>query len=148
MTKLMRPFNTFPTLLPDDMFESFEQFFKGLDSYNPTTNTLSLRKFPKGDVFFNEKGDRVIELALAGYSKEQLSVTIEDGKLIIAAEKCEGDKDCGERTLARRAFRQVFSNFGQGFDLGNADVVYKDGLLRVVVPRIEKEDTAKTLLIK
>ena len=107
MTKqLMRPF-AFPTLLPDDIFGEFEKFFTGLDVYNPNTNSLSLRKFPKGDIFFDKDGNRVIELALAGYSKEQLSVVVEDGKLTVAAEKC--NEDCAEeqRTLARRAFKQT-----------------------------------------
>ncbi len=148
MTKsLMRPF-TFPTLFPDDIFGEFEKFITGLDTYNPATKTLSLRKFPKGDIFLDKDGNRVIELALAGYSKEQLSVIVEDGTLTVSAEKCE--TDCEEqRTLARRAFKQVFSSFGDGFDLEQAEVTYKDGLLRIVVPKVEKpEETAKQLTIK
>lgn len=150
MTKLMRPLSTFPTLLPDDIFSSFDEFFRGLDNYNPKTQSLSLRGFPKGDVFYDKDGNRVIELALAGYSREQLSVLVEDGKMTISAEKCE-EENCSEeqRTLARRAFKQVFSNFGDGFDLEKSDVSYKDGLLRIVVPKVDKpEESAIQLTIK
>jgi HSP20 family protein len=148
MTKsLMRPF-TLPTLFPSDIFGEFERFFTGLDTYDPNTCTLSLKKFPKGDIFLDEDGNRVIELALAGYSKDQLSVVVEDGKLTVSAEKCEDSSD-ERRTLARRAFRQVFSSFGDNFNLEGSEVTFKDGLLRVKVPKVEKpEEVAKSLPIK
>lgn len=146
--KLMKPF-VFPGLLPNNVFESFEQFFNGLDDYNPNTKVLSLRGFPKGDVFYDDKGNRVIELALAGYTKEQLSVVVEDGILTVSAEKCDKENCNEQRTLARRAFKQVFSNFGEDFSLEETEVTYKDGLLRIVVPKAEKPQVEqKTLTIK
>ena len=147
MTKqLMRPL-AFPTLLPEDIFQDFRGFFDALDVYNPTTQTLSIRKgFPKGDIFLDKDGNRVIELALAGYSKEQLSVTVEDGKLTVAAKKCEGDEE--SRTLARRAFTQTFSNLGKDFNLEKAEVSYKDGLLRIIVPKEQEVAEIKELEIK
>ena len=144
---LMKPF-IFPTLLPDDVFENFGKFFTGLDVYNPTNQSISLRKFPKGDVFFDKEGNRVIELALAGYNKDQLSISIDNGKMTISAEKCENDEDGEQRTLARRAFKQVFSSFGDGFDLEQSEVTFKDGLLRVIVPKVEKKEIIKKLVIK
>lgn len=153
MTKLMRPFGfgPFPTLFPRDVFdEMFEKLSGGLDTYNPTTGNLSLRNFPKGDVYTDKNGNRVIELALAGYNKDQLSVTIEDDSLVISATKCDGDcEDEGQsRTLARRAFKQVFSNVTKEFDLNKTEVVYKDGLLKVVVPKSQKEELIKVINIK
>lgn len=166
MTKqLMRPFslNTVPTLFPNDLFEDFFGKFLGeLDTYNPTNSTLSLRRFPKGDIYTDNDGNRVIELALAGYSKDQLSVTVEDDKLIVAATKCEGECECKEeskeecscccgtqsRTLARRAFKQIFSNIGKQYNLEGTDVSYRDGLLKIVVPKAEKQEIVKTLEIK
>ncbi|KKM62753.1 hypothetical protein LCGC14_1518500 [marine sediment metagenome] len=159
--QLMRPFRlNFPTLLPIEHFESlFDNFFGGLDAnvYNPNTCTLSLRKFPKGDLYIDKDSNRVIELALAGYSKEQLSVTVEDGTLTIAATKCEDECECGEdeeckcchpRTLARRAFKQVFSSLGEDFSLEKSEVSYKNGLLKIIVPRAERQEITKQLEIK
>lgn len=168
--QLIKPFRwDFPTLLPIEQFENFfDDFLKGLDAnvYNPNTHTLSLRKFPKGDLYIDNDGNRVIELALAGYSKDQLSVTVEDGTLAIAATKCENECKCKYKcecacreneeckccyqpgTLARRAFKQVFSSLGKDFSLEKSKVTYKDGLLKIIVPRAERQEVIKQLEIK
>lgn len=159
--QLMRPFKSnFPTLLPMEHFENlFDSFLGALDGdvYNKNTNTLSLRKFPKGDLYIDKDNNRVIELALAGYSKEQLSVTVDGGTLTVAATKCENECECGKdeeckcchpRTLARRAFKQVFSSLGEDFSLEKSKVSYKDGLLKIIVPRAERQEIIKQLEIK
>lgn len=168
MTKLMRPSSL--DLFPADTFQSFfDSFFKGLDQnlYNRQTQTLSLRNFPKGGLYIDKNGNRVIELALAGYTRDQLSVTVEKGNLTVSATKCEDECECtcgmgetckccdddktcccGPRTLARRAFKQVFSSLGKDFSLTEAEVTYKNGLLRIVVPKNEKEEVTKQLTIK
>lgn len=138
MTKLMlRNFDPFPSLFPSTFHEQFEKMFNGLDFYNPERQSWSLSKgFPKGDIFVEE--DRgIIELALAGYNKDQLSVQVEDNKVRVSAKKCE--ETCKEsRTIARRAFTEEFS-FGKEFDLDKVEVTFKDGLLRIEVPKIKPE---------
>lgn len=136
--KLMRPFAT-STLFPENLFDQFmDSFFNGLDTYDPETGTLSLLKgFPKGDVFIDKDGNGVIELSLAGYKKDQLSVSV-DGKIItVQAKKCEECDDNRVYSRARRAFTQRFTNFGDGYDLENANVSYENGLLKIVVPKKE-----------
>lgn len=148
--KLMRPFGGLPLLLPQDIMEEFGRFFGGLDTYNAETQSLSLRSFPRGDVYVDKEGNRVIELALAGFSKDQLSVVVKDDQLTISADKCKPDDDdcCKSRTLARRAFKQTFSNFSKEYDLEQSEVSYVDGLLKIVVPKLEEEKEEKKLLIK
>lgn len=146
MTTKLIPFGNFP-LLPQDIFEDFtNSFFDGLEVYNPKTRHFSLRSFPRGDVFIDKDGNRVIELALAGYSKEQLSIVVKDNQLTVSAEKCErdDDEDSGvQRTLARRAFKQTFSNLGESYDLSKSDVSFVDGLLKIVVPKSEESEEAR-----
>lgn len=143
----MRPLGSFP-LMPQDIFDDFFNHFSGLDFYNKETQSLSLRDFPKGDVFIDKQGNRVIELTLAGYKKEQLNVEAQDDRLVVSASKCESD-DCDSlRTRARRAFKQVFSNLGKGYDLTKTDVSFVDGLLKIVVPKSQEEERAVRLEIK
>lgn len=139
--QLMKPFSL-PTLLPDDFFDQFENFFNGLDIYDPHTRTLSITKgFPKGDIFLDKDENRVIELSLAGYKKEQLSVVVGDDSLTVSASKCDDSEDERAYTRARRAFTQKFTNLnGKLYNLEQTKVSYKDGLLRIVVPKKEIEE--------
>jgi HSP20 family molecular chaperone IbpA len=154
MTKLMikrplNPFrvNSFPTLFPSDIFDEFDSLLGNI--FDAEHSTLSLRKgFPKGDVFVKD-GNTVIELALAGYSKEQLSVKVKDNSLIVAASKDEGSSGESGRSLKRSAFTRVFPNFANEWNLESSNVEYKDGLLRITVPpMVEQEKEAIELDIK
>lgn len=160
MNKIIRrrPFPTFqlssfPSLIPYDIFEEIDKMFAGLTDFDNQYSNLSMRKgFPKGDIFM-ENGNAVIELALAGYPKESLSVRVEENNLIVSADKVSdvendpADTSKG-RSLSRRAFTRTFSNFTNEWDLEAATVEYSNGLLRIEVPKIkpEKKD-AKELKI-
>lgn len=135
----LNPFrvNSFPTLFPSNIFDEFEKLLSGLDNFDSEHGNLSIRKgFPKGDVYMDE-GNIIIELALAGYSKEQLSVRVEQNSLVVEASKLEDSENNG-RSLARRAFSKVFPNFTNEWNLEAATVSYQDGLLRIVVPPVEE----------
>jgi HSP20 family molecular chaperone IbpA len=137
--KLAKYFNDpFFGLFPSSMGGVFDEFFRGLDLFDQTAQNLALsRGFPKGGMFV-EDGKLNIEFVLAGYKREQLSVVVEDNKMIISADKCEGDDK--KHWRASRAFKQTFSNFDQQWNLQNAEVTFEDGLLRVIVPPVEKEE--------
>src|SRR5690606_16344778 len=136
----------FPTLFPHDIFEELDKFFSDTLNYHDSSYTLN-KGFPKGGVFVDKNGNTVVELALAGYSKESLSVRIEDNQLVISGNKQDGEEDDG--IMARRAFTRRFPNFNNNWDLKASEVTYKDGLLRVVVPPMShKPDTTQELEIK
>lgn len=146
-----------PTAFPTDIFRDLEDFFKldrffgDLADFDPVGHNLRLTKgFPKGDVFL-ENGNLIVELGLAGYSKDQLEVLVEDGKLTIAAEKKdeggEENSEGGGRTLRRRSFRKVF-NILPEWKLEEATVTYQDGLLRVEIPPVEPEPEPEKQVIK
>lgn len=137
----LNPFTTlshFPTLFPGEVFEELDRFLSGMDFFDQNTQNLSISKgFPKGDLFM-EGGNLIIELALAGYNKDQLSVIVEENCLIVSAEKAEAVSPAAKsRSLARRAFRKVFPQLGSKWDVSRSDVTYSDGLLRIVVPPTE-----------
>lgn len=137
----VNPFTTlshFPSLFPSEVFEELDRFLSGMDHFDQNTHNLRISKgFPKGDLF-REGQNLVIELALAGYSKDQLSVTVEDNCLIVAANKVDQEAPSNNsRSLARRAFSKTFPQLGSKWDVTKSDVTYCDGLLRIVVPPVE-----------
>lgn len=163
MTKLVRsPFSRgslYPTAFTNDIFRDFEDFFNldkffgNLDMFDSTSRSMALRGFPRGDVFV-EDGNLHLELALAGYSKDQLSVQVskENGEVVVSAEKKEEGKS--GRSLARRSFRKAFSVLPE-WDLEKVDVSFMDGLLLLIIPPVpqvepepEPEPTYTQLEIK
>ena len=140
--------NPFPTLFPSDLFGKMDEFFQDLEAFSVDDLRLTLGGHPKGDMCVNKEGNLVMKFTLAGYSKEQLSVSVDGHKLVIAATKSEEDSE-DHSTLARRGFKKTFTDFARCWDLETADIAYKDGLLKIVVsPLQRKESVAKTLVIK
>lgn len=148
MTNLtLRPFRNsklLPTAFPTDLFEDFDKFFdmnrffEGLDFFDSTSNNLSLKGFPRGDIFVQDN-QLVLELALAGYSKDQLSIKVspEKHQIVISAEKKDdGDNGKNGRSLARRSFRKTVEVLPE-WNLEEAQVSYENGLLRMTVPPVE-----------
>jgi len=136
---------SFPTLFPSEIFEDF---FSGLDMDVFNNNSIYLRKgFPKGEIFL-EEGNAVIELVLAGYSKDQLSVYVEDNALVVSASKCENTDKDKVRSLKRSSFTRKFPILVNEWNLREADVSYKDGLLRISVPPRKEEREKIELTIK
>ncbi len=150
MNNLMRIFDNFPTLFTDDLFGDFDRAFKHLDWFDPETSFVSLRKgFPKGDAFVNKAGELVMELALAGYSKDDLSVEVDGDSLLVSGKKI-ADENENSRVLTRRAFSQkYYVNYSNQWDLENSFVSYKDGILKVVVkPLVTKPQEIRKIEIK
>lgn len=145
---LVRRWQQLPSLFPEDVFDELERAMSAFDWFNPEFGSLSFKGFPKGDAFVNKEGKYVIELLLAGYSKDDLSVEIDGDLLKVSATKAEGEESDSPRTLARRAFSKSYL-LNSNWDLQNADVSHKDGVLRIVVPPVATVPVAvKKLEIK
>jgi HSP20 family molecular chaperone IbpA len=143
LEKYFDSFDPFPTTFPSSFSDTIDRIFKGLDVYNIEDGSWKLNKgFPKGDIIV-EDNRATVELALAGYGKDQLSITVENDSLMISSTKCENSD--GPRTLTRRAFSERIY-FGQEFDLEKSEATYVDGLLRIIVPKFIKEQTINKVI--
>lgn len=165
MTKMIKATRRFPSLFSSDEFDDFfndfdslmDNVFSGLVSGKPKINIDSLSDevegwqqsfsgFPRGDSFVDKGGNMIIELALAGYSKDQLKIEAKNGQLVISAKKCEKEKDERRRSLSRRAFYKTFSDPAQQWDLELCSAIYEDGLLKVVIPPSKKEEKSSKII--
>ena len=86
-----------------------------------------------------------ITLAVAGFSSDELNVTVEDRQLVI----CGKQNDCGDRTflhrgIAARQFQRTFV-LADGMEVLGADL--KNGLLAIDLVRPEPERIVKTISI-
>lgn len=130
---LYRPFES---IFPADIFDDFWERF----------DTRKVNQgFPKYDQYV-DGGRQIIEVALAGYAKEQLSVEVDGNTLTIAANKIEDNGKNENRVIARRSFSKRFTDPTKAWDLNAADISFVDGLLKVVIPPTKPIEAAKKVL--
>ncbi|HBA37443.1 MAG TPA: hypothetical protein DCY94_01840 [Firmicutes bacterium] len=125
------------------------------------------RKFYLGDDFFDdffepalkdqmkcdiyEKGGNYnIVLDAPGYDKDDIKLECDNGYLTISAQKVEEDKDEDKNYIRRE--RRVGS-FSRSFYVGDVDAdqidaEFKNGTLKIVVPKLEEQPSKKQITIK
>ena len=104
----------------------------------------STEGYPVSDIFTDDDGNSIIECALAGFSKDQLSIEAKDGRITITADG--GSEDASTRRIARRAFTRTYVDHSGKLDLSKASANFENGLLRVTVPPVP-EAQATTIVI-
>ena len=123
---------TFNSLFNDPFFIGFEALANRLTSAH--TNTTG---FPPYNVRKEDEDNFVIELAVAGYNKESLSITEHDGTLEVKGERPEDAEEYVHKGIAGRKFTRTFA-LGEYMEVTSAEL--KDGMLHVHVVRIIPED--------
>tara|TARA_Y100000310_G_scaffold282943_1_gene304574 strand:+ start:257 stop:697 length:441 start_codon:yes stop_codon:yes gene_type:complete len=129
-----------PALLGRTAFDQiFDSFFQ--DPFPMIKR--STEGYPLTDIYVDSEGNQVIEIALAGFSKEELAVEVMDNKVTIraAAHLPEDDsKNQGlQRRIAQRAFSRTFVDYNNQLDLALSSVSFENGLLRIVIPKIPEQ---------
>jgi HSP20 family molecular chaperone IbpA len=101
------------------------------DGYPPYNIERLTRPGRMGDVLR-------ITLAVAGFTRDQLEVTIEESQLVIRGRQAEDDKNRQflHRGIAARQFQRMFV-LAEGIEVIGAEL--KDGLLSVDLARPEPE---------
>lgn len=134
--------NTYrPGLLGRSVFDDmFDNFFN--ESAFPTLMKKTTSGYPVADIYRNDDGNTVMEFALAGFKKEDLSIDIRPDKRSITVRassgSSEGDGSETSRRIARRSFEKTFVNYDDNLSLDHATAVFENGLLTVIVPQREE----------
>ena len=112
----------------------FDELFNGFDF--PNLVNQSTQGYPVADIYRGESGETVMEFALAGFAKEDLSVEVKPEKksITIKADMQADGSEQSNRRIARRSFNKTYVNYDNNLDLSAADAVFENGLLRIVVP--------------
>ncbi|QDP51475.1 MAG: hypothetical protein GOVbin630_173 [Prokaryotic dsDNA virus sp.] len=112
----------------DDVFDSFFVDF-------PRHLKQTTQGYPVADIFRDDDGNTVLEFALAGFKKEELSIDIRpDKRSITVAANSDIDEGDNSRRIARRSFTKTYVNYDNNLDLSRTIASYADGLLTVRVP--------------
>ena len=131
---------TFNTLFNDPFFIGFDKMFNRL----ATTHQQS--GFPPYNVRKLDEDNFVIDLAVAGYSKDTLSIEEQDGTLTIKGEKPDDTDTYLHKGIAGRKFTRTFA-LGEYMHVDNAD--FNDGMLYIIIKReIPEEKKPKSIKIR
>ena len=84
----------------DSVFDHFESLF----NESPSLHT----NYPPYDILKTDEHSYVIELAVAGFSKKDIAVTVENGVLTVESDR-EGTLRVADRKLFTEAFRSGIS---------------------------------------
>lgn len=113
----------------DDVFDSFFVDF-------PRHLKQTTQGYPVADIFRDDNGNTVLEFALAGFKKEELSIDIRpDKRSITVAANSNVDEGDNSRRIARRSFTKTYVNYDNNLDLSSTIASYENGLLTVTVPQ-------------
>ena len=114
------------------MDDYFQQFFNYDTSSNyPPYNHIQLNNV-----------DSLLEIALAGFSKKEIHVYTEYGRLIVEGKKeeKEGQSEYVHKGLAKRSFSRAWA---LSEDIEVREVQFKDGLLTVKLGKVVPEHHAR-----
>lgn len=119
--------------------ELLSRHFVGFDDFFNSPSIQQSSYPPYNIIKFNDDQTR-IEMALAGFSKEDLEVTLENNSLTVSARRKQDDQVDGTyvfRGISARAFVRRWT-LGRYFEV--SQVKFEDGILKIDVVRNVPED--------
>ncbi len=118
----------------DDMFNDFM-----------TTNASSM----KCDVY-EKGGDYNIEVDIPGFNKDDIKIESKDGYITVTAEKNNEEVDEEKNYICHeRKYGKVERSFYLGdVNSDNITAKFENGILKIVVPKIEESENKKIIEIQ
>jgi len=121
------------------MFLGFEDAFKMLDHYS------SKSEYPPYNIERVSEDKYTLELAVAGFKKEDIDISIEKNTLKIEGESSKKDADYIHKGLASRRFTRAF-HLNKYMEVDKAGM--EDGILKVhLVRNVPDEEKPKHIKI-
>jgi len=110
-----------------------------LDDFLPSVKENNM----KCDIYEKE-GNYFIEMDLPGYNKKDITIDVDNEYLTITASKEEHEDEKNKNYISKTS-RSFYIG---GATEENVKAEFKDGILKVVVPKIEEKNTKKTIEIE
>jgi len=114
-----------------------DEYFDRLFNVHETTSN-----YPPYNLIQVNNVESHLEIALAGFKREEVNVFTEYGKLFVEGQKgdTDSDKTFIHKGLAQRSFQRTWT---LSDDTEVRDVVFEDGLLRIVLGKVVPEHHAR-----
>lgn len=147
-------FNRFPTLFPQIFDKNFEDVFTCFDRELGRTEALT---YPT-DIYDKYAGDKkiatVVEIAAAGFKKDECKVSVKDDILTLKLVKQDNKNPNDGEGITRKyhakkiAYRTAtFSwTLAQNVDKEKISVKYEDGVLKIELPIIQPDEPKEKVI--
>lgn len=114
----------------------------GLDDYFDSFNAMETSNYPPYNIVHINNHESRLEVALAGFTREEVNVYTEYGKLHVEGTKSEPEEEQTfiHRGLAKRTFKRAWTI---AEDTHVTDVTFDNGLLVVKLGKIVPEHHAR-----
>ena len=116
-----------------------EEMFRRLDTFADTAAT----NYPPYNIVKLDEHSQELQIALAGFKREDIEVATEKGVLTVTANTDTTDKDYVHKGIASRS---VARNWQLSDDCVVEDPTFVDGMLRVVIRQEVPEAQKRRLL--
>ena len=132
-----------------DLFRDpfFIGFNREIERMANVHNAASRQSYPPYDVLKLDDDTYRVSLAVAGFTKEDIDLSVDNGTLVVSGEITEvTDAEVLHKGIAARKFTRSFA-LGEYMEVSTASL--KDGMLHINIDRIVPEDKKpKTIKIK
>lgn len=133
---MVKAYNTLMDVFNDPFLIGFTREFDRLNSIQKTNSKVA---YPPYNVLKYSDDSYALELAVAGFAKDEIDVTVKDGSLIISGEKLSPEVDDYflHRGIATRKFTRSFA-LGEFMEVDEAEM--NNGILSVTINRVVPEE--------
>lgn len=130
-------------LFNDPFFIGFNREISRLNH----AHKLNTQSYPPYDILKLDEDNYVLSLAVAGFSEDDLDISVDNGTLYVKGEVSERtDAEVVHKGIATRKFTRSFA-LGEYMEVSGAEL--KDGILTLSIVRIIPEDKKpKSIKIK
>ena len=131
-------------LVRDPFVSLFDKFF-----YDTLEDSSVNRFLPNANILEHEKNYEV-QLAAPGMKKEDFSINLEDGKLVISGERNNVEAagvNVHRQEILYGSFNRVFQ-LPEDIDDNKISASYTDGILRIEIPKDVKKTLKQKITIK
>jgi molecular chaperone IbpA len=123
-----------------DLFKDpfFIGFNREIERMANVHNAASRQSYPPYDVLKLDEDTYLVSLAVAGFTKENITLSVDNGTLVISGEIVEvTDAEVLHKGIAARKFTRSFA-LGEYMEVSSASL--KDGMLNININRLVPED--------
>ena len=125
----------------NQLMERLQRNTIGMDNYFDRIFSYEAQSYPPYNLVQVNEDESRLELALAGFTKDEVKVYTERGSLVVEGNrKSDDDRNYVHRGLAQRSFTRKW-NVSEDTEVSS--VTFENGLLVVVLSRVVPESRKK-----
>ncbi len=99
---------------------------------------------------YESEGKYHIEMDIPGFNKDEIKIECNKGNIVITAEKKDEEKEEDKKYLRRE---RVYGKYQRSFYLGDIvedeiEASFDNGILHIVVPKLEEKESKKYIEVK